>query len=101
MSRQRLLGAIRDRMRIRGVTPERVEQSTPPPRRPPDTPPDAELARLEAEARYHRDRFNLYHGRVVSGSSVPTSAPRLRELERTATAASERLAHARRRRSPS
>ena len=99
MSRKRLLGSVRDRLRRRGVTRERVEETTappPPPRRAPDTPPDAELARLEAEARYHRDRFNLYHGRVVSGSSVPTSAARLRELERTATAASERLAHARR-----
>jgi hypothetical protein len=65
-------------------------------------PHDAELEQLEAEAHYHRDRFNLYQARVISGSSVATSATRLRELKRTATAAAERLAHARksRRRSP-
>ena len=107
MSRKRLLGAVRDRMRTHALARDAEEATTPPPpppppRRPPDTPPDAELARLEAEARYHRDRFNLYHARVVSGSSLPTSATRLRELERTATAATERLAHARQgRRSPS
>ena len=57
---------------------------------------DDELERLEAEARYHRDRFELYRARVVSGSSAATSLARLRELERTATAAADRLAHARR-----
>ena len=74
-----------------------AEQATPAPsrRRPPDPPRDAELERLEAEARYHRDRFDLYHARVISGSRVATSATRLRELKRTATAAAERLAHAR------
>ena len=53
------------------------------------------LEQLEAEASYHRDRFDLYHARVISGSSVATRSPRLRELKRTATAAAERLAHAR------
>ena len=57
---------------------------------------DDELERLTEEARYHRDRFDLYHARVVSGSSAATSLTRLRELERTATAASDRLAQARR-----
>jgi len=57
---------------------------------------DDELERLTEEARYHRDRFDLYHARVVSGSSAATSLTRLRELERTATAAADRLAHARR-----
>ena len=52
---------------------------------------------LQAEARYHRDRYELYHARVISGSLRETSAARLRELERTASAAEERLAHARRR----
>ena len=96
MSRRRLLGAVRDRMRIQ-VPVHDAEEPTPAPpprRRPPDPPRDAELEQLEAEARYHRDRFNLYHARVISGSSVATSATRLRELERTATAAAERLAHA-------
>ena len=57
---------------------------------------DDELERLTEEARYHRDRFELYRARVVSGSSAATSLTRLRELERTATAAADRLAHARR-----
>ena len=96
MSRRALLGAVRDRMR-RQALPHDAEEAmpAPPPRRRPPVPArDAELERLEAEARYHRDRFSLYHARVISGSSVPTSATRLRELERTATAAAERLAHA-------
>jgi hypothetical protein len=57
---------------------------------------DDELEHLAAEARYHRDRFELYRARVMSGSSAATSLARLRELERTATAAADRLAHARR-----
>ena len=61
------------------------------------TQPDHEFDQLSAEARYHRERFQLYRARVVSGSRVATSPARLRELERTATAAEERLAHARRR----
>ena len=63
-----------------------------------DPPRDAELEQLEAEARYHKDRFDLYQARVISGRRVATSATRLRELKRTATAAAERLAHARRKR---
>ena len=59
-------------------------------------PHDDELEHLEAEARYHRDRFDLYRARVTSGSTAATSLTRLRELERTATAAADRLAHARR-----
>ena len=58
--------------------------------------PDHDLEQLAAESRYHRDRFQLYRARVMSGSSVATSAVRLRQLERTANAAQERLAHARR-----
>ena len=64
-----------------------------PPRR---VKPDLELEQRAAEARYHRDRFDLYRARVISGSSAPTSSARLRELERTATAADARLAHAHR-----
>ena len=45
--------------------------------------------RLEAEARYHRDRLALYRVRVHS--SKPSSPGRLRELERTSRAADERL----------
>jgi hypothetical protein len=58
--------------------------------------PSVDIEQLEAEARYHRERYELYRARVRSGSSTPTSPTRLRELERTATAAAERLAHARR-----
>ena len=56
-----------------------------------------DLETLKAEARYHRDRYELYHARAISGSAMTTSPARLRELERAAKAAEERLAHARRR----
>ena len=59
--------------------------------------PVEDLEQLEAEARYHRDRYELYHARAVSGSARVTSPVRMRELERTATAAEERLANTRRR----
>jgi hypothetical protein len=95
MSRKGLLAAVRGRMRTQALAREAEEATPAPRRRPADPPHDAELEQLEAEARYHRDRFNLYHARVISGSSVATSATRLRELKRTATAAAERLAHAR------
>jgi hypothetical protein len=45
--------------------------------------------RLEAEARYHRERLALYRARVYNSKS--TSATRLRELERTSRAADARL----------
>jgi hypothetical protein len=54
---------------------------------------DRDLEMLDAEARYHRDRLALYRARVYAHK--PTSATRLRELERTAAAAGTRLAHAR------
>ena len=53
---------------------------------------DQNLDMLDAEARYHRDRLALYRARVYANK--PTSATRLRELERTAAAADARLAHA-------
>jgi hypothetical protein len=53
---------------------------------------DARLEELRAEARYRRERRDLYAARVYGGR--PTSATKLRELERAATAAAERLAHA-------
>jgi hypothetical protein len=95
MSRKGLLAAVRGRMRAQALAREAEAATLAPRRRPADPPHDAELEQLEAEARYHRDRFNLYHARVISVSRVATSATRLRELERTATAAAERLAHAR------
>ena len=96
--RRRLIAAVRERMRDRAVEPT-SEQPVPvePPRRPaPPAPPDPELEQIAAEARYHRDRYELHRARVVSGSPAATSLGRLRELERSATAAEERLAHARR-----
>ena len=54
--------------------------------------PAPDLAGLEAEARYHRDRLALYRARVLSAK--PTSAARLRELQRISTAADARLRHA-------
>lgn len=98
MRRRRLLAAVRDRMRTQAVAHEAdVSRPTVRQRRPPAAPPrDVELEQLEAEARYHRDRFDLYQARVISGSAASTTLTRLRELKRTATAAAERLAHARR-----
>ena len=60
---------------------------------------DQNLETLEAEARYHRDRLALYRARVYANK--PTSATRLRELERTSAGADARLQHARRRRTSS
>jgi hypothetical protein len=54
---------------------------------------DPAESRLEAEARYHRERLALYRARVFSAK--PTSPNRLRELERTSRAADARLRAAR------
>jgi hypothetical protein len=54
----------------------------------------ADQAELKAQADYHRDRLALYRARMQG--SHPTSLARLRELERAATAADERLRTARR-----
>jgi hypothetical protein len=71
MSRRGPLAGLRGRMRAGALARDVVEVITPAPRRrPPDPPRDFELERLEAEARYHRDRFNLYG--VISGSSLAT-----------------------------
>jgi hypothetical protein len=103
VKRRRLLAAVRERMR-HNATVRKAEdrahavRSEPPPiaARPRPVERDLELEQLVAEARYHRDRFDLYRARVISGSSAPTSSARLRDLERAATAAEERVAHARR-----
>jgi hypothetical protein len=65
-------------------------------RRPVDDISEAELARLEAEARYHRERLALYRAKAYGPR--PTSLTRLRELERTSAGAQARLeqAHTRR-----
>lgn len=53
-----------------------------------------ELAALRADARYARERFDLY--RAKSYGMHATSAERLRELERRATETLERLRFAER-----
>jgi hypothetical protein len=58
---------------------------------------DARLATIEAEARHHRNRLALYRARLYGNK--PTSLTHLRELEQTAAAAEQRLAHARGRQS--
>jgi hypothetical protein len=52
------------------------------------------VALLEAEARFHRERFALYRATRYSGR--PTSEARFRELERASDAAKGRLLLARR-----
>jgi hypothetical protein len=53
----------------------------------------AELEQLRAEARYQRERYDLYRARAYAGK--PTSPARLRELQRTSEAAEARLRAAR------
>ncbi|MFL5841186.1 MAG: hypothetical protein ACJ77Z_12130 [Thermoleophilaceae bacterium] len=53
----------------------------------------SELSLLEAEARFHRERFSVYRARRYG--SRPTSEARFRELERAARLANGRLLHAR------
>ena len=48
-----------------------------------------DLEELRAAARYHRERYDLYRARAYG--QRPVSETRLRELERVATAAAERL----------
>jgi hypothetical protein len=55
-------------------------------------PPSIEA--LEAEARYARERYQLYRAKTYGPR--PTSASRLRELQRIAEGAEARLARARR-----
>jgi hypothetical protein len=50
---------------------------------------------LAAEARYARERFDLYRAKMYGPR--PTSPARMRELERTAEGAEERLRRARER----
>lgn len=55
------------------------------------TDPD-QLADLRADARYARERYELYRARMYGPR--PTSMTRLRELERVFEAADARLRHA-------
>jgi hypothetical protein len=54
---------------------------------------DLELARLEAEARYARERYQLYRAKAYGPSA--TSPTRLRELDRDRGRAEARLRRAR------
>jgi hypothetical protein len=51
------------------------------------------LEELRAEARYQRERYDLYRARAYAGK--PTSDTRLRELQRASEAAEARLRAAR------
>jgi hypothetical protein len=53
---------------------------------------------LRAEARYARERYDLYRAKMYG--SRPTSMTRLRELERIHLAADARLLHAERELAP-
>lgn len=66
--------------------------ATPPAGDPP------EIAHLRAEARYAAERLSLYRAKAYGMRE--TSPVRMRELERNATATSERLAAALRERTP-
>jgi hypothetical protein len=55
-------------------------------------PDHDELARLKAEADHHRRRLELYRAKAYG--MRPTSPVRMRELERQATGAADRLAAA-------
>jgi hypothetical protein len=50
----------------------------------------ADLTLLKAEARYHRERLGLYRARAYGSDT--TTPGRLRELERAAAHAEQRLA---------
>jgi hypothetical protein len=56
-------------------------------------PTNVPLEVLRAEARYQRERYDLYRARAYAGK--PTSDNRLRELQRTSEAAEARLRTAR------
>ena len=56
-------------------------------------PPVAGLQELEAEARYARQRYDLYRAKAYSGR--PTTPSRMRDLQRACESAETRLAAAR------
>jgi hypothetical protein len=53
---------------------------------------DHRTEELRADARYTREKYELYKARAYGGTR-PTSPVRLRELEQAATRARERLEH--------
>jgi hypothetical protein len=54
--------------------------------------PDDRTEELRADARYTREKYELYRARAYGGTR-PTSPVRMRELEQAATRARERLEH--------
>lgn len=62
------------------------------------TPDSPRIEELEAEARYARERYQLYRAKTYGPR--PTSAARLRELERIYEGAEARLRRARLRAAP-
>ena len=54
---------------------------------------DQDVSRLESEARYARERYQLYRAR--SFGSKPTDPARMRDLERSCQRAATRLRRAR------
>jgi hypothetical protein len=57
-----------------------------------ERPDAARLEELRAQARYHRERYELYRARVYG--SRPTRPARLRELQRAHEFAAARLTRA-------
>ena len=111
MTRVRLLSRVRERMRHDVETRDRTSASASGGAEPASSAADAsartdfvpvrrsnvpapDLPQLEAEARYHRDRLALYRARASGGKDTDHS--RLRELQRMADAAADRLSNARR-----
>jgi hypothetical protein len=86
-------GAASPPVRGRLQAPQRRRRSATMPARADCRFPRAPLSVLEAEARCQRERLALYRARAYGNK--PTSALRLRELERAAEAAEARLRHAR------
>ncbi len=56
--------------------------------------PSPRLLQLQSEARYHRQRYDLYRAKLYAGR--PTTPGRLRALERASEAAESRLRQAQR-----
>lgn len=69
---------------------ERAQGGGRPPRRPSES-----IAYMEAEARYTRERLQIYRARQLQGR--PVRGSHLRELERAAEGAAARLRRARER----
>jgi hypothetical protein len=60
--------------------------------------PSRRIDDLQVEARYHRERYDLYRAKAYGPRA--TSPARLRELERACQAAEARLRHAEQEQAP-